>query len=78
MKDKKENVVTSLQGFANDSINFFNKCAKPDRNGNYYSVHINIQTVLYRVHENSSGMCNGFLSYRIHWLYNKASLYPHQ
>ena len=75
MKDKKENIVTSLQGFTNDSINFFNKCAKPDRNGKD-TAHFN-QNV-YRVHENLTGMCHGFLSDRVHRLYNQASLYSHQ
>ena len=32
-EEKNKNVVTQLQEFANDSVVFFNKCAKPDRNG---------------------------------------------
>ncbi|CDW80841.1 protein transport protein sec61 gamma subunit [Stylonychia lemnae] len=31
-EEKNKNVVNQLQDFANDSIVFFNKCAKPDRN----------------------------------------------
>ena len=33
--DKNKNVVTQLQEFANDSVIFFNKCAKPDKNGKF-------------------------------------------
>ncbi len=32
-KEEQKNVVQQLQEFANDSINFFNKCAKPDKAG---------------------------------------------
>ncbi len=32
-EEKNKNVVNQLQDFANDSVIFFNKCAKPDRNG---------------------------------------------
>ncbi len=32
-EDKNKNVAQQLQDFANDSVNFFNKCAKPDKNG---------------------------------------------
>ena len=43
-KEKEQkNVVAQLQDFANDSANFFNKCAKPDKNGNN-SCLINIFT----------------------------------
>ena len=34
-KEKEKNVVAQLQDFANDSMNFFNKCAKPDKNGKF-------------------------------------------
>ena len=34
-EDKNKNTVAQLQDFANDSVIFFNKCAKPDRNGKY-------------------------------------------
>ena len=30
---ENRNVISDLQDFARDSQNFFNKCAKPDRNG---------------------------------------------
>ena len=30
---ENRNVITDLQDFAKDSQNFFNKCAKPDKNG---------------------------------------------
>ena len=66
-EDKNKNVAQQLQEFANDSITFFNKCAKPDRNG----MLIKIKTFsLNRVHENITGMRNGILRYWIHWLYN--------
>ena len=37
-KQQKEqkNIVGQLQEFSNDSINFFNKCAKPDMKGKYW------------------------------------------
>jgi len=34
--------------------------------------------LIYRVHEDLIGLCNGFPSYWVHWLHNKARLYPHQ
>ena len=40
-EDKNKNIVQQLQEFANDSIVFFNKCAKPDRNGiSYYKFNL--------------------------------------
>jgi hypothetical protein len=32
-EDKNKNIAQQMQEFANDSVNFFNKCAKPDKNG---------------------------------------------
>ena len=32
-EDKNKNAIAQLQDFANDSVNFFNKCAKPNRSG---------------------------------------------
>lgn len=32
-EDKNKTVVQQLQDFQNDSVNFFNKCAKPDKAG---------------------------------------------
>ena len=32
-EDKNKNYAQQIQEFANDSVNFFNKCAKPDKNG---------------------------------------------
>ena len=32
-EERNKNVVHQMQDFANDSVNFFNKCTKPDRNG---------------------------------------------
>ena len=37
-EEKNKNVVAQLQEFANDSVNFFNKCAKPDKNGIFIKV----------------------------------------
>jgi hypothetical protein len=34
-EEKNKNLVNQLQDFANDSIIFFNKCAKPDKNGKF-------------------------------------------
>jgi len=64
-EDKNKNVVNQLQEFANDSVVFFNKCAKPDRNGMLYLT-IN----LFRVHEDSSSMCHGIFSYWVHRIYH--------
>ena len=32
-EDKNKNYAQVMQEFANDSVVFFNKCAKPDKNG---------------------------------------------
>ena len=32
-EDKNKNVVHQMQAFANDSVNFFNKCTKPNKAG---------------------------------------------
>jgi hypothetical protein len=32
-EDKNKTIVQQMQEFTNDSINFFNKCSKPDKNG---------------------------------------------
>ena len=32
-EDKNKNVAQQMQEFANDSVNFFNKCAKPNKDG---------------------------------------------
>ena len=32
-EDKNKNYAQLMQEFANDSVIFFNKCAKPDKNG---------------------------------------------
>ena len=32
-EDKNKNVAQQMQDFANDSVNFFNKCAKPNKEG---------------------------------------------
>ena len=32
-EDKNKTIVQQMQEFSNDSVNFFNKCAKPDKNG---------------------------------------------
>ena len=34
-KEEKKNAINQLQEFGKDSINFFNKCAKPDRAGKF-------------------------------------------
>ena len=35
-EEKNKNLVNQLQDFANDSIVFFNKCAKPNKEGKLY------------------------------------------
>ena len=37
-EDKNKNITQQMQEFANDSVNFFNKCAKPDKNGTTSSL----------------------------------------
>ena len=37
-EEKNKNLVNQLQDFANDSIVFFNKCAKPNKEGKWNSV----------------------------------------
>ena len=32
-EERSKNFVQQMQDFQNDSINFFNKCSKPDKNG---------------------------------------------
>ena len=32
-EDKNKTYVQAMNEFANDSVVFFNKCAKPDKNG---------------------------------------------
>ncbi len=32
-EDKNKNYASQIQDFKNQSVNFFNKCAKPDKNG---------------------------------------------
>ena len=32
-EDKNKNYAQVMQEFANDSVIFFNKCSKPDKNG---------------------------------------------
>ena len=34
-EDKNKNIAQQIQEFSNDSVNFFNKCAKPDKNGTF-------------------------------------------
>ncbi len=34
-EDKNKTIVQQMQDFSNDSVNFFNKCSKPDKNGKY-------------------------------------------
>ena len=53
-----------MQDFANDSVNFFNKCAKPDRKG------IRIVINFVRVHEDFASMCHGICGDWIDWIYH--------
>jgi hypothetical protein len=32
-EDKNKSIAQQIQEFSNDSVVFFNKCAKPDKNG---------------------------------------------
>jgi predicted nucleotidyltransferase len=65
-EEKNKNVVNQLQDFANDSVVFFNKCAKPDKNGK-----LNLEVIIEcRVHEDSPSMRHGFPSHRIHRIYH--------
>ena len=74
-EDKNKNIAQQLQEFANDSVNFFNKCAKPDRNGmQIYSILPN----LLRIHENFVSMRNGIFSYWVYRIHNQASVYSNQ
>ncbi len=34
-EERSKNFVQQMQDFQNDSINFFNKCSKPDKNGKW-------------------------------------------
>lgn len=73
-EEKNKNVVNQLQDFANDSIVFFNKCAKPDKNGRFK---LGVITVC-RVYEDSLSMRHGFPRHRIHWIYHKAGVHTYQ
>ena len=72
-EDKNKNIAQQMQEFANDSANFFNKCAKPDKNGTRL-----LTNCVYRVHEDIAGMRNGFHRDRLHRLRDQARLHPHQ
>ena len=37
-EDKNKNYAQQMQEFANDSLVFFNKCAKPDKNGKSHDI----------------------------------------
>ncbi len=34
-EDKNKNLAEQIKEFSNDSMNFFNKCAKPDKDGTW-------------------------------------------
>ena len=38
-EDKNKNYAQQMQEFANDSMVFFNKCAKPDKNGKCRTIY---------------------------------------
>ncbi len=71
-KDQNKNAVNHIQDFTKDSINFFNKCTKPDRTGKCSSL------IGSRVLEDIAGMRNGFLGDWHDWVLDQAGLYPHQ
>ena len=83
-EDKNKNYAQQMQEFANDSITFFNKCAKPDKNGklntntedtgdtNSYPI------LLYRVHEDLAGLRNGLHCDWLHRLHHQARVHPYQ
>ena len=37
-EDKNKSIAQQIQEFSNDSVVFFNKCAKPDKNGKSSSL----------------------------------------
>ena len=39
-EDKNKSIAQQIQEFSNDSVVFFNKCAKPDKNGKFQSPQI--------------------------------------
>ncbi len=72
--EKQKNAAQQLQDFANDSINFFNKCAKPDKNGKLTDLH----DLIRRIHEDLIRLCTRFHCDWAHRLHYKARLYSDQ
>jgi len=73
-EDKNKTVVQQIQEFSNDSVNFFNKCAKPDKNGKLPPSLI----IGCRVHEDLAGLRNGLRCDRVHRVHHQARVHPHQ
>ena len=71
-EDKNKNYAQQMQDFANDSVNFFNKCAKPDKTGKLSPP------LFRRVHEDLAGLRHGLPRDRVHRLYHQARVHPHQ
>ena len=71
-EDKNKNYAQQMQDFANDSVNFFNKCAKPDKTGKLSPA------LFRRVHEDLAGLRHGLPRDRVHRLYHQARVHPHQ
>ena len=72
-EDKNKNYAQQMQDFANDSVNFFNKCAKPDKTGKYLLEHSPC-----RVHEDPPGVRDGLRCDRLHRLHHQACVHSHQ
>ena len=45
-EDKNKNYADQMKDFANDSVVFFNKCAKPDKNGKLDNSYSSINPLL--------------------------------
>lgn len=48
-EDKNKSIAQQIQEFSNDSVVFFNKCAKPDKNGKkHHLAHsLSYQTIFF-------------------------------
>lgn len=69
-EEKNKNLVNQLQDFANDSIIFFNKCAKPDKNGMLYCFDNGALTLICRIHEDLASLRHGIFGNWVYWIYH--------
>ncbi len=88
-EDKNKSIAQQIQEFSNDSVVFFNKCAKPDKNGKSSSllsllrscmksfplIYIGHLPFLNRVHENSAGLRYGLHRDWLHRVHYQAGLH---